>query len=223
MNRREQDLSLNLDIDKMNDYSYIKIDGWMINHLKLSGNDLMIYALIFGFSHDGESYFSGGQKYICESVSASKPTVIKSLCFLEEKSLIIKEQLTINGVNFNKYRANLLVVKKLYFGGKETLPNNTINNIHNSLLLKEPIVNNKPSREKNKFTPPDFEEVKNYFIEKGYTESSAKTAFDYYEAGNWTDKNGNPVKNWKQKMIAVWFKDENKIQYSSQSQLKMVY
>ena len=61
------------------------------------------------------------------------------------------------------------------------------------------------------FTPPSLLDVKEYFKEKGYTEQSAVKAFDYYEAGKWKDSKGNKVKNWKQKMQGVWFKDENKI------------
>ena len=38
---------------------------------------------------------------------------------------------------------------------------------------------------------------------------SAQKFFNYYTAGEWHDGNGKPVKNWKQKAIAVWFKPEN--------------
>ena len=62
------------------------------------------------------------------------------------------------------------------------------------------------------FTPPSPDEVCQYFIEKGFSEQSAKKAFSYYDISNWKESKGNPVKNWKQKMISVWFKDENKIQ-----------
>jgi hypothetical protein len=62
------------------------------------------------------------------------------------------------------------------------------------------------------FTPPSLDEVCQYFMEKGFTEQSAQKAFSYYDISNWKDSKGNPVKNWKQKMISVWFKDENKIQ-----------
>ena len=34
---------------------------------------------------------------------------------------------------------------------------------------------------------------------------------NYYSVNNWNDSQSNAVKNWKQKMISVWFKDENKI------------
>lgn len=68
-------------------------------------------------------------------------------------------------------------------------------------------------KEKNvkKFTPPELFEVKAYFCEKGYTEESSVKAFNYYDVADWVDSKGNKIKNWKQKMQGVWFKDENKI------------
>jgi len=36
----------------------------------------------------------------------------------------------------------------------------------------------------------------------------AMNAYQYYEAGNWTDSRGKPVRNWKQKILAVWLKPE---------------
>jgi hypothetical protein len=58
--------------------------------------------------------------------------------------------------------------------------------------------------------PPTLDEVKEYFSKNGYTKESAIQFFNYYEAGKWQDSKGNQVKNWKQKAIGVWFKDENK-------------
>jgi len=65
-------------------------------------------------------------------------------------------------------------------------------------------------KDKRIFIPPTLEQVKEYFKEKGYTEQSAIKAFEYYDTANWHDSEGKPVKNWKQKMISVWFKPENK-------------
>ncbi len=69
----------------------------------------------------------------------------------------------------------------------------------------------KKAKKSPSFTPPTLDEVKKYFKENGYTEQSAEKAFYYYEEGEWKDSHGNQVKNWKQKMRGVWFKDENKI------------
>lgn len=73
-------------------------------------------------------------------------------------------------------------------------------------------VNEKNKRKpKSVFTPPLEFEVMDYFKENGYSEQSAKKAFNYYNIANWSDSKGNKIKNWKQKMISVWFKEENKI------------
>jgi hypothetical protein len=65
---------------------------------------------------------------------------------------------------------------------------------------------------KNKvFIPPTLQEVKNYFLENGYSVEAAETAFNYYQVADWHDSKGNKIKNWKQKMHGVWFKDEHKI------------
>jgi len=64
--------------------------------------------------------------------------------------------------------------------------------------------------------PPQLENVLAYFKENGYSEASAKKAFNYYQTSvtetkkHWSDGKGNPIKNWKMKMQSVWFKDENK-------------
>lgn len=69
-------------------------------------------------------------------------------------------------------------------------------------------------RRTRKFTPPSLNDVVQYFIKNGYSEQSAKKAYYYYNSGEppWHDSKGTPVKNWKQKMIGVWFKPENKAQ-----------
>lgn len=69
---------------------------------------------------------------------------------------------------------------------------------------------NKYFEKKKGFTPPTEQEVIDYFKEKGYKEIAGKKAFEYYNEADWEDSTGKKIKNWKQKMIGVWFKDENK-------------
>lgn len=66
------------------------------------------------------------------------------------------------------------------------------------------------SGNKKVFIPPSILEVEQFFKEKGYSSMSAQKAFEYYDTAKWKDSKGHQVKNWKQKMIGVWFKDENK-------------
>ena len=71
---------------------------------------------------------------------------------------------------------------------------------------------NENRNEKNKrFIAPTLEELKLYFKENGYSEETAIKAFNYYSIADWHDSKGMKIKNWKQKMQAVWFKPENKI------------
>lgn len=79
-------------------------------------------------------------------------------------------------------------------------------NIKEDEIIKE----KRKQKPKTVFIPPLEIDVINYFKENGYSESSAKKAFNYYSTGNWKDSKGTAIKNWKQKMISVWFKDENK-------------
>ncbi len=69
----------------------------------------------------------------------------------------------------------------------------------------------KPKKvDKKGFTAPTIQEVIEFFKSKGYNEIGAKKAFEYYSVADWTDGRGNQVKNWKQKMLANWLKDEYK-------------
>ena len=120
----------------MKDTNYITIQGWMINRLKLKGNQLIVFAIIYGFSQDGESEFNGSLAYICKSINATRPTAAKALKELVEMDLLVKYTDDKNGVKFNSYVVSLEGVKKLYYPskenstepGKETLHNNTSSN-----------------------------------------------------------------------------------------------
>ena len=104
----------------MQSNNYVVIQGWMCNELQLKGNELLIFALIHGFSQDNISKFRGGRKYIADTFNISLPTVDKALQGLVNKNYLCKEGLD-DFVNPNIYWVNFEVVKKLYEGSKETL------------------------------------------------------------------------------------------------------
>lgn len=115
------------------------ICGWMITELGLKGNELLVYAIIYGFSQDGEDKFEGSLKYLQDWTCSSKNTVLKSLKVLEEKKLILKEEESKNNIKFCKYSVIEPPVQILNRGGSETEPNilyiETINNIVNYLNI----------------------------------------------------------------------------------------
>lgn len=91
-------------------------------------------------------------------------------------------------------------------------------NPDNSIQLKIVRKQSKKTTSKKEFVPPTLDEVKDFFKEKEYTQDSAQRAYDYYTAMGWADSSGKPVINWKGKMIAVWFKPENKIKKDQPAQ-----
>jgi hypothetical protein len=76
---------------------------------------------------------------------------------------------------------------------------------------EETVKKKRKDKKKIIFSPPLKSEVENYFLENGYKKETGAKAFNFYDSANWIDSKGNQVKNWKQKMIGVWFKEENKI------------
>lgn len=79
----------------------------------------------------------------------------------------------------------------------------------NAMQIKESKVKeSKVNKSKVNISPTLFE-VEDFFLSKGSTADKAKQAFEYYDLANWHDSKGKPVKNWKQKMLAVWINNQN--------------
>lgn len=105
--------------NKIKRSNFVIIQGWMITDLKLKGNQLMIFAVIYGFSQDGESEFTGSISYLREWLGgASKNTITKALNELISQGFIVKRQEDINGVKFNRYRVDLEAINN-YSAGSE--------------------------------------------------------------------------------------------------------
>lgn len=158
-----------------------------------------------------------------------KKKLEKSWCFMEEIGIISSN----NGETFNK--RILSYSKKYKIKNKKTAKrvsewrkNQTIekNVTHDETIteqdgnsLKVKVSKVKESKERI-YAHPRLEEVKKYFTENGYSEQSANKAFMFYNENNWHDSNGKEVKNWKQKMISVWFKNEDKVPVSANGKHK---
>lgn len=69
---------------------------------------------------------------------------------------------------------------------------------------------------KSMYHAPLFLEFENYFLENGFSSVYARKVYDYYEPtknnlNQWFDSKGELVRNWKQKVRGVWFKDEMRL------------
>jgi len=138
--------------------TYINIQSFMVNDLKLKGNELLIYAIIFGFSQDKESKFTGSIQYLADWTNSSKRGVMNCLKSLVEKGLITKENNYVNNLKFCKYVANFTseesspvgknkvasseqsstgVVNKVPQGSEQSSPNKLDNTIYKKYYKKE--------------------------------------------------------------------------------------
>lgn len=133
---------------KIKSENYIVIQGWMIKDLKLKGNELIIYAIIYGFSQLEGQKFTGSLQYLAEWTNSTKQSVIKCLKSLIKKNLIVKEENIINRVKFCEYYSTKFnrVLNKVEWGGKQSL----IGGIKQSLPNNIDIYNIEDNIEDNK-------------------------------------------------------------------------
>ena len=108
--------------------SYVVIQDWMLD-LGLPQRETALYAIIYGFSMDGESKCYATQEYLCRWMQCTPPTLHKALNGLIERGLIVKEQPQAHGkcsyAVTERYKETLHQYKEtLYRGYKETLHNN---------------------------------------------------------------------------------------------------
>ena len=89
--------------DRIKNENYINIGGWMIKELKLKGNELIIYAIIYGFTQTENQAFTGSLEYLAQWTNSSKQTVLTNLKSLQDKNLIVKKEQIINNVKFVEY------------------------------------------------------------------------------------------------------------------------
>ena len=90
---------------KIKNENFIAIQGFMVKELGLTGNELIAYALVYGFSQDDESEFKGSLNYVAEWLNCSRTTAFNLLNKLADDGFIKKTKKTINGVKFCNYSA----------------------------------------------------------------------------------------------------------------------
>ena len=187
--------------------NYITIQGFMVNELNLKGNELLIYAIIYGFSQTNGNEFTGSLQYLANWTNSTKYGVQKCLKSLIEKNLILKSENIINNIKFCYYKVtrgmqqSCIPCNKVDECMQQSCTNNINiikenNNISNDILFKR--------KKKKEFEPPTLEEVEKYCKEKKFI-IDFRYFYEYYSVAKWTDAKGDQVLNWKQKMI-TWNK-----------------
>ena len=173
-------------MSRIKNENYITIQGWMINVLNLKGNELIIYAAIYGFSQTENQVFSGSLQYLADWTNSTKQGVMKNLKSLVEKGYIVKNEKIINSVKFCEYYAtefNTLLNKvdqgmqqSLTGGIKQSLPNN-IDNISSN--------DNKEKKKDIKKKETHYDEVINSLIQD---EDIKNAIYDFIEMRDFIKK-----------------------------------
>ena len=80
----------------MKENNYITIPGFLRTRLDLKGSELIITALIYGYSQDGNSWFMGKTEYIAEWAGITDKNVLRCLKSLTEKGILEKKEVFVN-------------------------------------------------------------------------------------------------------------------------------
>ncbi len=127
----------------MQDVQYITIQGWMRTKLDLKGNDLLIYAIIYGFSQVEGQKFTGSLQYLADWCGATKQGVQKNIKNLIEKNLIEKREYIKNGIKFCEY--SCMVCNSVVRGMQLSCTNNIDN------IIEEKSITSSNTRKPNMY------------------------------------------------------------------------
>lgn len=151
---------------KVRKENYIHIPGWAVCELGLKGNELLIYAIIFGFSQEENQTFKGSQRYLADWTNSTTRSVRENLKSLVKKGFIGKIERFENGVKFCEYYATRLRTtqkedvlqfspggKKVPGGGENFSPNILENNLGTNSINRISKVSKKEQLEQDKISP----------------------------------------------------------------------
>lgn len=181
---------------KLNNGNYIGVQAFMVRDLHLKGNELLVYALIYGFTQAESQRFTGSLSYIADWTSSTKRGVIKNLKSLLDKGLIAKNEVVLNGVRYCEYYATEFTTSELRDtqnaprygtlnpeGGEHSSPktiDNTIANTNTKVIWR----------------PPTVEEVRAYCKERR-NNIDPERFVDYYTSVGWVVGKGKKMKDWR--------------------------
>lgn len=152
---------------KIKNTNFYTVHGWMINDLGLASNELLIFSIIYGFSQDGSSEFTGSMNYLADFINSTRPTVSKCLKNLTDKGFLIKTDRILGGQNLPTYRAvdsNFTPCKdslhpckdSLQPPCKDSLHNNNNSNNNSNTSSEQPEVLSYKSKNFTKWTREDL-------------------------------------------------------------------
>ena len=190
----------------------------MVNELNLKGNELLIYAIIYGFTQLDNQEFKGSLQYLADWTNSTKQGVIKNLKSLIDKGLIEKKETIFNNVKFiyyyatkfNTIKQSLTGYSTKFNGGiQQSLPNNINNNIEDN--IKENISKDIKEKYGNygrvRLTVAEYERLINEFG-KNYIDDFIERLDEYVESNNNKNKYTNFNLVIRKAIREKWFNDK---------------
>lgn len=179
---------------------YTNIPDWMLS-LDLDVYETIILAVIYGFSQDGDSTFTGSQSYLAMKAKCSRRKVTMVLPKLVEMGLVIKIDRDVRGVHLCEYK-----VSPMFTGCASHSQGGDAPHAHNN-IEKENIDNNSLYKgSSTKFQKPTLAEIREYCISRG-NKVDPEQFFDFYESKGWMVGNSR-MKDWRA-AVRTWEKREN--------------
>ena len=185
----------------MKEDNYIVIQGWMRTRLRLRGNDLICFALLYGFSQDGASEFRGSLRYIREATGvATDQSVLNIIKRLEDMGLVTKTTEVSGGVKFSSYKAYSQPLKNRE-GVLQNLEGGSLKNRDNNIDIDNIDINIKESTPKGvPKKSPDLQErikIERDNFRKELERFKGMYSDDMLEdfAGYWCEPFRNPIGN----------------------------
>ena len=181
--------------EKRDKYTVIDNAIFMDSTLSLKAKGLLCQMLS---RPDGWNFSAEGLATLSKDGKAS---VMSALTELEEAGYLRREQVKVDG----KYAGVEYIVSETKMSDFPYAENRNTENQHAENRTQ---LNTKESKTKESNTNlhthkeqrPTVEEIESYISEKNLN-VDAKRFYEYFEAGNWIDSKGKPVRNWKQKLI----------------------
>lgn len=155
------------------------------------------------------SFEGKGEEYITKI----EHVLIKCSALVEQNSEVFSNRVNSNKISLNDIREKRSKAGKMSAKSRlQKFENQEVEHVLNTSLTsveQRKEIKYKKKYIKKSFIPPSKSDVIDYFKSNNYTQESAEKFFEYYSSGDWKDKNGSQVMNWKQKAQSVWFKPEN--------------
>jgi len=183
--------------------------GWFyviteeMQQLGLKGNELLVFAVLHGFSQRGDGCYYGSKPRLAEICGVSKRTLDGILAALQEKDLIGSKPVLVGERTATAYfttcrnctpvqNLHPSPVQNLHPTRAEIAPNN---NIDNNTSISIEIEGSKHIAHARAFVAPTLEEVKNYCREKGYY-IDPEEFMEHYTSNGWMVGKVH-MKDWK--------------------------